>query len=220
MNNYKEVILVTVLFAAMLIMGTGALKYGSPEWQEATCQNNLRQLYKMTSSYQKDNSGLLPPRIDKTRKTRWKYWTEYINKYSSDPMFFYCPASPKAAKMFDSDPLTPKVFSLKSVSYGMNYSLGNYKAYGFHNSKLTKLSQAYNPSYMILLGDSKTQLLRPTKWCWQRDYAPVHSDKSNYLMLDGSVQCLGKGTLGLVTLGSGKDWEGWTIDRKRWSNIK
>jgi prepilin-type processing-associated H-X9-DG protein len=85
---------------------------------------------------------------------------------------------------------------------------------------MIKLKQAFNPSYMIFLGDAKTMSLRATKWCWEKDYAPIHSDKANYLTIDGSVKTLGKNELGLSFFSGEKEWKGWKLDKKRWSNIK
>lgn len=221
MNNFKELIIVIGLLTVMAVMGAKVIRLGSPEWRKTVCRNNLIELYKLHVSYQNDNNGIIAPRIDRTKKTRWKYWPQYISKYGKDSMVFYCPANHKAENMFNSDPLEPKVFSLKSVSYGMNYVLGNYKEYKSpQTSRLIRLKQALNPSYMIFLGDAKTMSLRPTKWCWKSDYAPLHYGKSNFITLAGGVKRLGKPELGLASCGGKKTWDGWRLDAKRWKNIK
>lgn len=213
MNNWKELLVVIVCAGGLLCLGANLIDRNNAEWKNKRCQTNLAQVHKLAAKYQNDHNGDFVPLVDKTKKP-WKYWYKYLLQYGDDPTFFYCPSNSKAEKFLskDNNPLMPKTFAVRAQSYGMNYRLSKY-----YSKKTTKLNinNITNPEKVLFFGDSKSNFLRGTKWCWKDDWAPRHKEEANFIFVDGSVKKLGKKTLGLL-----HSWEGWKKDSKFWKDWK
>lgn len=206
MRNWHELLAVLVIAIVMISITGRALSSNADTWRETRCLDNLRGLHQLASHYADTHDGYLPIVADRI-KPRWIFWYRKLLVYAEDGALFYCPSSPKAATYFEKtpDPLLPIVFSEPMVSYGMNYVL----------NKNYRLDSAASPAYTILLGDSRSPSLRPTRQCWEDDYAPHHLDGSQFLFFDGHADRLDRQTLGLMDA-----FNDWKKDRNRWDNFK
>ncbi|MFA6930648.1 MAG: hypothetical protein WCT05_09990 [Lentisphaeria bacterium] len=219
MQNWKELVVVMAILLVLFATGASQLKTAGGAWEQAVCQRNLYGIYQAGIAYQADHDGAFQPVIVRS-KPQWTYWYRFVLPYVSDPVIFYCPAHSRAKKILERDPgvadLVPPVFDPGSATYGMNYALsssGDVKA----NPRPTNINAIADLAYTIYFGDCKmpNPSLRPTKWCWHEDYAPVHNEKSNFVFLDGHVEQMNHENLGLMHA-----FDGWKKDPKRWSNWK
>lgn len=206
MRNLHELIVVVVIAVILAGITGRALSSGAGTWRETRCLDNLRGLHLLAGQYAEAHAGYLPIVADRI-KPRWIFWYRKLLVFAEDGALFYCPSSPKAAAYFDKmpDPLLPVVFSEPMVSYGMNYALSiNYR-----------LDSALSPAHTILLGDSRSPSLRPTRQCWEDDYAPYHLGGSHFLLFDGHAEKMDSQSLGLMDA-----FKEWNQDRNRWNNFK
>lgn len=211
MHNFKELILVIIVSGAMLGLGMSTTKYGSIKWKKLKCQSNLKEIYKLADQYQSDHNGNIVTVVNKT-KHPWGRWYSILLPYTDNPTIFYCPANPKAENLLltNNDPLKPNTFGKKAQSYGMNASLGRITK---KKVIIINIKDVKNPGYLVYFGDSKDPSLRGTKWCWEQDYAPRHSNKSNFVFMDGSVKLMDHKNLGLC-----QKWKNRKKDRNRWQD--
>lgn len=86
----------------------------------------------------------------------------------------------------DRSPLLPVKWERRDMGYGMNYRFGSpyAKISGYNLAKMLR------PREIVLVGDSRSHLLRPTETVWKNDVAPRHSENSNFLFADGHVESL------------------------------
>ena len=213
MRNIKELTL--VLTAAVLTAVTG-LTAANAQRFKVKCVDNLKTLRTAAILYEADHDGVIPPVVLPVKKHA-VFWPNRLVRYLSTRVeVFYCPEDEKkGAKMLDVPDLLPIAFSPKAMSYGMNYFIGDVgKARPKQKTGDYRVSKIKNPSYVVYFGDAKHLRLRPTKACWQEDYAPRHKDGSNFAFVDGHVEWMDHHTLGL--LGPQDDGKNWKIDRKRW----
>lgn len=217
MHSWKELICVIVVSGGLLLLGASAAVKGSAAWKQQVCAGNLKSVQQLGAAYQNDYDGAFQPVIVRT-KPRWTYWYSLIAKYGRNPAVFYCPANPKAEKILAVDEgesdLLPAVLDAASVSYGMNFCLstsGDPKS----SSRPGNVKELADPASTIYFGDSGTPSLRPTKWCWKDDYAPVHEGSSNFVYVDGHVETLNQSNLGVLHA-----FDGWKKDAKSWNNWK
>ncbi len=213
MNSIKEVAIAAAVLAMVVFTGVTAAS-GSQRFN-VKCTDNLRQLRRAARQYENDHDGVIPPVVLPV-KSNAVFWPNRLLRYiGSDTQIFYCPQDEKkGAKMLDVPDLLPIAYSLKSVSYGMNYFLGDV---GKSRKKMKtgdyRISKISDPAYVIYFGDSKFVRLRPTKVCWKDDYAPRHNNGSNFVFVDGHVEWMNHDTLGLLGPQENKRWK---IDKKRW----
>lgn len=213
MRNFKELAVVAALL--LLVVFTGVTAASGSKRFNVKCTGNLKSLRRAAMQYENDHDGVIPPVVQSVKKHSM-FWPNRLLPYiGSNTQIFYCPQDEKkGAKMLDVPDLLPIAYSLKSVSYGMNYFLGDV---GKARKKMTtgdyRISKISNPAYVIYFGDSKFVRLRPTSVCWKDDYAPRHNNGSNFVFVDGHVEWLNHDTLGL--LGPQED-KRWKIDKKRW----
>ena len=212
MNSLKEVAIVAALLILVVFTGVSAAS-GSKRFN-VNCVDNLKNLRQAAQQYENDNDGITPPVVQSVKKHSM-FWPNRLMRYIGNRTeILYCPQDEKkGAKLLDGPDLLPIAFSLKSVSYGMNYFLGDV---GNARKKMKtadyKISKVSDPGYVIYFGDSKFVRLRPTQACWNDDYAPRHNNGSNFVFVDGHVEWHDHKTLGLVGSPDGK----WKIDQKRW----
>ena len=213
MKNFKELTVVAALLIMVVFTGVTAAS-GSKKFN-VKCTDNLKSLRRAAQQYENDHDGIIPPVVLPV-KSHAVFWPDRLMPYIGNRTeILYCPQDEKkGAKMLDVPDLLPIAFSLKSVSYGMNYFLGDV---GKSRKKMKtadyRISKVSNPGYVIYFGDSKFVRLRPTSVCWKDDYAPRHNDGSNFVFVDGHVEWLNHDTLGLLGPQADKRWK---IDKKRW----
>ena len=178
------------------------------------CANHLRQLRLYAAQYEEDNNGAFPPVIAHG-KPRLQYWPDFLRPYVQDVKNLACPADPLggAEQLETEDDLLPRPYSLRYVSFGMNYWLGPNITHNPKHRYPYNVKRVKKPDYVIYLGDSATLELRPTS-CWHQDYAPIHDGNANFLFVDGHVELMNKHNLGLFS----QVKDGWQIDRQRWTN--
>ena len=214
MNSFKELFLTAAVAGSLCI--TAATAAQGMKRINVRCSDNLKNLRRAAQMYENDHNGIIPPVLLPVNG-RAVFWTERIIPYLGSRMeLFYCPQDEKrGAKMLDVPDLLPIAYSTNSVSYGMNYYIGdvgrsrkNQKTADYHVSKIKA------PSYLIYFGDSASLRLRPTSYCWHLDYAPRHDNKSLFVFADGHVEKMDHNTLGL--LGEYPRDKRWKTDRKRW----
>lgn len=217
MRNWKELLVVLLFIGVMVCLGAAKLQPRSDAWKQLRCQSNLQKIYQAAIKYQDDHDGAFQPVIMRT-KPRWTYWYSFILPYVDDPVIFYCPAHSRAEKILEVDPgvsdLVPPIFDPGSMTYGMNYALSS-SGEDQADTRPGNIKALADLSYTIYFGDCKmpTPSLRPTKWCWKDDYAPVHAGKAQYVFLDGHVEAMNHENLGLMHA-----FDNWKQDSKRWSN--
>lgn len=213
MKNIMELLCV---LAAAALTGVTGLSAANAARVKVNCADNLKTLRTAAAQYENDHDGVIPPVVLSVNK-RSVFWPERILPYlDTRTEVFYCPADEqKGAKMLEVPDLLPIAFSVNSISYGMNYYIGDV---GRARPKMKtgdyRISKIKNPSYVIYFGDAKYLRLRPTRTCWKEDYAPRHGNGSNFVFADGHVERLDRSTLGL--LGRQEDDPAWKTDRKRW----
>ena len=210
MRNYKELILVVTASSIMLCLGMKAVKSRTSQWKVVKCQSHLKAIYTLALKYQNDHNGNIVTVVDKTKR-RWRWWYKDLLPYAKNPYIFYCPATKKAEYIFKKegdDPLIPKTFSYQLLSYGINCSLGRIEK---KRKTTVNIKDVKNPEHVIYFGDSQRPYLRGTKWCWKLDYAPRHNNRSNFVLMDGSVKLMDYNTLGLC-----QKWKEWKKDKARW----
>ena len=215
MNNIKEISIVAAVLAMVVFTGVTAAS-GSQRFN-VKCTDNLRNLRRAAQQYENDHDGVIPPVVQSV-KHHALFWPNRLLRYiGSNTQIFYCPQDEKkGAKMLDVPDLLPIAYSLKSVSYGMNYFLGDVgKARPNMKTGEYRIDKITDPAYVIYFGDAKFVRLRPTKVCWKEDYAPRHNNGSNFVFVDGHVEWMDHNTLGLLGVQSGEPE--WKIDRKRWN---
>ncbi len=210
MRNSRELLIILAVLSALLVTGAGTLVRGSAEWKQAVCRDNLTRLQKAAANYQNDHDGFFQPVAVRTNP--WTYWADFLRPYAPDPRIFSCPANPRGEVAFEDDDLLPVIFNLKQVSFGMNFCLSS-SGEAYQKSWPANIRKVVNPSYIVYFGDSHGLQLRPTKACWETDYAPIHSGKSNFAMLDGHVETQDAATLGLL-----QPYGIWKQDVPRWRN--
>ncbi len=219
MHSYKELLCVLVCLGILFLTGAAHVQKSSAAYRQRVCADNLKRIQRAAVAYQNDHDGAFQPVIVRT-KPRWTYWHSFIITYVEDPKIFYCPAHPRAQKALEPDlgaeDLLPPIFDPGSLTYGMNYALSS-SGDDHENSPPANINAIADPGYTIYFGDCKmpTPSLRPTKWCWKDDYAPVHNDKANFVFIDGHVEIMNQENLGLIHA-----FDGWKKDVKRWSNWK
>ena len=216
MYSWKELACALVVSGGLLVMGATTVIKGSATWKQQKCASNLKGIQQLAAAYQNDHDGTFQPVILQT-KPRWTFWYSFVAKYGSNPSVFYCPANPKAEKILmvddgESD-LLPAVLDQVSISYGMNFCLST--SGGSESAKADNVKLLVNPATTIYFGDSKTLTLRPTKWCWKEDYAPIHEGASNFVYVDGHVE-----TLNETNLGTLQAFDEWKRDTTPWKNWK
>ncbi len=217
MYSWKELVCVVVAAGGLLGLGAATAAKGSATWKRQVCADNLRQVSQLGAMYQNDHDGAFQPVIVRT-KPSWTFWYSFLARYGKNPGVFYCPANPKAEKTLNVDEgesdLLPVVLDPAAVSYGMNFSLsssGDPKA----TPQPGNVKELADPATMIYFGDSNTLQLRPTKWCWNEDYAPRHEEFSNFVYVDGHTEALNKSNLGVL-----HEFDGWKKDTRPWKNWK
>ena len=219
MRNWKELLPLIFALLSIVVLSSSNLKLKTAQWRRLRCQDNLQSLHRGALVYQEEHGGLFQPVIVRS-KPRWTYWYSFVLPYIDDPVVFYCPAHSRAEKMLEKDPgqsdLLPSLFDPHSLTYGMNYALsssGDEKK----ASPPGNIRNIADPAYTIYFGDCKmpNPSLRPTKWCWKDDYAPVHEDKANFVFIDGHVEAMNEDNLGLMHA-----FDEWKKDEKRWRNWK
>ncbi len=217
MRSWKELMLMLVCIGGLFSLGVSQLEKGSAAWKRQICADNLKAVVRAAAMYQNDHDGAIQPVIVRTRP-RWTYWYAFILKYVDNPRIFYCPAHPRAERLTEdhSNDLIPAVFDSGSLSYGMNFALSSNDDPN-ERPRPANIKMIADPSYTIYFGDCKmpNPTLRPTKWCWNQDYAPIHENASNFVFIDGHVETMNKDNLGLIHA-----FDGWTRDEKRWTNWK
>ena len=221
MQNWKELLTVLILGAVLLCLGAAKLQTNSEAWKLLRCQHNLQKIYQAASKYQDEHNGAFQPVIVRS-SPRWTYWYQFLLPYINDPIIFYCPSHPNAQAILDIDPgcsdLVPTVFDQRSVSYGMNYALSSSGPAKPGATPFTyNINAIADLSYTIYFGDCKIapHSLRPTKWCWNEDYCPIHYGKAQFIFLDGHTELMNHENLGLVN-----SFDLWKQDVKRWKNWK
>lgn len=217
MNSWKELSVVIFAASLLVVLGTAQIRQGSDAWKDQVCKENLKRLVQAASLYQADHDGAFQPVIVRT-KPSWTYWYNYVVKYAKDPRIFYCPANPKTEKILKADEgaadLLPAIFDPLSQSYGMNFCLSS-SGDPKESDRGGNIRRIADPAYTVYFGDSKTASLRPTKWCWKDDYAPIHGECANFVFIDGHAEGMNQKNLGLLHA-----FDGWNKDVKRWSNWK
>lgn len=217
MYSWKELVCVLVVSGGLLVIGAATAVKGTAAWKSQVCIRNLKNVQQLAGAYQNDHDGEFQPVILQT-KPSWTFWYSFIAKYGDDPGVFYCPANPKAENLLQVDggesDLLPTVLDQASISYGMNFCLST-----SGDSKSTvrpgNVKQLADPASTIYFGDSKTLTLRPTKWCWKEDYAPLHEGSSNFVYVDGHVETLNESNLGTLHA-----FDEWKKDTTPWNNWK
>jgi len=216
MYSWKELVCALVVGGGLLVIGATTAVKGSATWKSQVCVRNLKNVQQLGVAYQNDYDGAFQPVILQT-KPSWTFWYSFIVKYGDDPGVFYCPANPKAEKILQIDggesDLLPTVLDQASISYGMNFCLST--SGGSESAKADNVKLLVNPATTIYFGDSKTLTLRPTKWCWKEDYAPIHEGASNFVYVDGHVE-----TLNETNLGTLQAFDEWKRDTTPWKNWK
>lgn len=219
MRSWSELLAVIVCLAGLCLCGLNPLLRARGEARRRHCENNLRGLYQAAQAYQSEHAGAFQPVIVRTRP-RWTYWYHFLQPYTQQKQHFFCPANPRAAQSLEIDPgdadLLPQVFDPSGQSYGMN-SLLSSTGDPQESPRPGMISRLADPAYTIYLGDCKmpNPTLRPTRWCWLDDYAPLHQDGANFLLADGHCEWLNQETLGLLHA-----FADWKKDEKRWINWK
>jgi len=218
MARRTEILLIPVLLALMVQFLLMAAEQ-KLSVARARCADHLRGLRQASALYENDNGGSFPPVIGQGKgwERRWYYWPEYLRDYTENVLYFSCPEDLNGGReqLERQDDLLPHGFSLRYVSYGMNFLLGGNVSSNPNGRSQYLVQQVKNPGYLVFLGDSQTMELRPTS-CWHKDYAPRHEGGANFLMVDGHVEWLNKETLGL----GWQAQDGWKTDLKRWVDWK
>lgn len=210
MTNRIELVAVVVMLATLVVLGMGNVKHSHRAF-EIICADHLRYVRTAAAQYETDHDGYFPPVIASEAGRRWKYWPEFIAHHMKDYRYFSCPANRQRGLgegVLKEDDLIPFMFSLRNVSYGMNYFLGSCVS---NNDRYPyNVNRVADPAYVIYFGDAMTLELRPTS-CWNQDYAPVHNQASNFVFVDGHVESLSSSDIGLFV-----PLQGWREDPKRW----
>jgi prepilin-type processing-associated H-X9-DG protein len=212
MKSKYDLIVVLVIVVNFAVFAVTGIKKFSREWNDKRCKNNLKNIYSMALIYQNTYNGNIVPGVIKGKL--WKWWPVFLieNTKTSKASWFYCPAHPKGQQELKKleNPLIEFNRRPKIVNYGLNFKLS-----AEYNKKTTRLniSNIADPAYTVYFGDANFLYLWPTKSCWEKNYAPRHFDKSNFVFMDGHVKSMGKQTLGTYN-----NVKGWKLDRKRWIN--
>lgn len=215
MRNIKELAFVLSMAVLLLFCGvTTAARSG--RLARVNCENNLKVLRQTAQQYENDHNGIIIPVLLPVKK-RAAFWSDRMLPYLKNRMEpFYCPLDTKrGAAMLQTPDLLPMGYSVKAVSYGMNYYIGdvgrsrkNLKTADYNVSKIT------DPARLVYFGDAKTLRLRPTMHCWLQDYAPRHKKRSYFVFADGHTELMDHTNLGLLDK-LPKDSR-WKVDRQRW----
>ena len=214
MNSSKELFSAVAVIALLFLCGASVVS-GTKRFH-VKCTDNLKHLRQAAQQYENDHKGIIVPVLMPV-KNRAVFWSERILPYLGSRMeIFYCPQDERrGAKMLDVPDLLPIGYSVNAVSYGMNYYIGDVgrsrksqKTSDYHVSRIT------DPSRLIYFGDAKSLRLRPTRMCWDRDYAPRHKNGSYFVFADGHTEWLNHKTLGLLDQLNGDPR--WERDPGRW----
>ena len=211
MRSFRELILVLAVSGTALLLGS---RSGNALENRAVCSDNLRKIYQVASAYSNDNDGMIVPIYNLRGVKKQTFWPELLLDYVNDFSIYYCPDDSSGKKNLKKHDLLPMKFSISNVSYGLNYFISKTKK-GPNAENPYNIRRVADPGYVIYFGDARFVHLRPTKWCWEGDYNPVHSGGSNFVMADGHVEYFKGKTLGVY-----HEFNGWKQDIKRWKNWK
>jgi len=215
MQNYKELLVVLGCLCVSALLLTAM----SPRDQALalTCQNHLRSLRDAAALYEKEHDGNIVP-VKTTLNKKYQTWAGILLPYVSDVSIYYCPADlPHGSKALERVDLIPTVYRGDTISYGMNYFLGDVQK--SRKPRNYNINLVDTPEKIIFFGDSQTPFLRPTQACWQLDFAPFHAKTSScFVFVDGHTGILSGATLGII--GRPDGFENWQIDDSSWHNWK
>ncbi len=184
--------------------------------RDTVCMAHLKELRRAAAEYEDEHHGAIVP-VKQTVGRRLFFWSEILLNRVRGAQNYYCPADePDGAAALAAADLLPAVYNRKYISYGMNYYLGD--VYPSRKRRDYNVKLIRNPKRVIYFGDSQSGLLRPTRTCWTRDFAPFHNGGSQFVFVDGHTERLDHSNLGLLARPA--KFEDWKIDRSRWFNWK
>jgi prepilin-type N-terminal cleavage/methylation domain-containing protein/prepilin-type processing-associated H-X9-DG protein len=200
-----ELLIVIGIIAILASMLLPALKTAKDSANRILCVNNLKQFAQMATAYTVDNDGLYPYGTDVDRNWHFaicQYYPPHILPNSLYTLFINRPASWRCP----SDSRKKELNTGSDAphgSYGVSRYFGD-RAPGPINIKISRIS---NPSYCVLLLDSRNSMPDPAvinTLYTERNIVQRHQSGANFAFVDNHVDWI-------------KNIDVHTTDPKRWS---
>jgi prepilin-type N-terminal cleavage/methylation domain-containing protein/prepilin-type processing-associated H-X9-DG protein len=207
-----ELLVVIGIISILIAMLLPALNKARASAKAVQCASNLRQIGQAAMMYANDNRGFLPPTQSPVKYSSvvdwWPHYLmgipsvsiagalpaqQWLIRYLPSGTIFICPASQTPDNQSNFDQSSRGYLSVPAYT-NMDYGMNSYNSLTGNYDRFPKLSRIHDPSQVIYLGDSKSDLLfgDPYRGAVMKDWNAVdfrHPGlRANLLYMDGSVR--------------------------------